>query len=250
MELFNRDRLLFMLLGFAAHDGPLVAYHLACRALRSSGWCSQYLIQSRAPPPELMSKAIRQIAFGHIVLQLPLLWFAYDLFEWAGMPQLNAPWPSMWTIALQFCFFMVVCDTALYWAHRSLHHRLLYATFHKQHHDFKSNDALASEYFSPVEELLTVSLQGAGQRVAAAALPYSPRPRRSARASFRRWPARSSSVRTLASRSLGWPSASASRRMHTAGEGGKEGERVGETVRGRRSGWGGEEGELEGEWRI
>ena len=168
MTLFSRDRLLFMLLGFAAHDGPLVAYHLACRVLRSSGLCSQYLIQSRAPPPELMSKAIRQIAFGHIVLQLPLLWFAYDLFECVGMPQLNAPWPPMWTIALQFLFFMVVCDTLLYWAHRSLHHRLLYATFHKQHHDFKSNDALASEYFSPVEELLTVRLQGAGPREAAA----------------------------------------------------------------------------------
>lgn len=156
MELPSRERLTFMALGFAAHDGPLVLIHLLCKVLRVWHVCDEYLIQSRPPPPGLVSAAIRQLAFGHLVIQAPLLWFAYDLFQWAGMPGLAAPWPSALTIAFQFGVFMVACDTLLYWAHRTLHHRLFYATFHKQHHTFKSNDALASEYFSPVEEVLTV----------------------------------------------------------------------------------------------
>jgi sterol desaturase/sphingolipid hydroxylase (fatty acid hydroxylase superfamily) len=150
------ERATFVLLAFIAHEGPLVAYHLICNLLRRHHVCDQYLIQRSPPPRELVKQAIRQLAFGHIVIQLPLLWFMFDLFKWAGMPGLGAELPGWPSILVQFVVFMLLCDTGLYWAHRSLHHPVLYATFHKQHHSFKSNDALASEYFSPVEEVLTV----------------------------------------------------------------------------------------------
>jgi sterol desaturase/sphingolipid hydroxylase (fatty acid hydroxylase superfamily) len=36
-----------------------------------------------------------------------------------------------------------------------LHHRSLYARFHKQHHEWKQTRPVSSEYFSVVEEILT-----------------------------------------------------------------------------------------------
>ena len=139
MDFFTSDRAAFMLIAILAHDGPLVAYHLVCKVLRNYHICDQYLIQHCPPPPDLVSKAIRQLAFGHFVLQIPLLWVMFDIFNWNGMSGLRSELPELRSIASQIFFFMVVCDTCLYWAHRSLHHRLLYTMFHKQHHSFKEN---------------------------------------------------------------------------------------------------------------
>lgn len=50
---------------------------------------------------------------------------------------------------------MVVCDTLIYWLHRTLHFPALYARFHKQHHEYKSPIPVSSEYFSFVEEIAT-----------------------------------------------------------------------------------------------
>jgi methylsterol monooxygenase len=147
-----------VLLAFLAHEVPLVAYHLICALLRKYHVCDELLIQKNPPPVELVSKAVRQLAFGHVVVQLPLQWVMFDFFRWCKMPGIDTELPSLLVIAFQFGVFMVVCDTGLYWAHRTLHHPVLYTTFHKQHHSFHSNDALASEYFSVVEEIFTVSV--------------------------------------------------------------------------------------------
>jgi len=57
----------------------------------------------------------------------------------------------VWHLAV----YMVLCDTLLYWIHRTFHHPLLYARIHKQHHEFKQNLAISSEYFHPLEDFGT-----------------------------------------------------------------------------------------------
>lgn len=115
----------------------------------------KYLIQpsSIEPPPSLMAKATKHLIIGHLVVQWVPLYFFYDFFVYLGMP----PFYSRvnWLHLFYFVPFMVLCDTLLYWSHRTLHHPLLYVRFHKQHHEFKSNVPFASEYFTMTEEIFT-----------------------------------------------------------------------------------------------
>ena len=48
----------------------------------------------------------------------------------------------------------MINDFAFYWAHRALHHPLLYARIHKQHHQFVASIGFAAEYATPLEGLL------------------------------------------------------------------------------------------------
>jgi methylsterol monooxygenase len=145
-----------MLFAFLSHDLPLVTYQLVCGYFRTEGMFEQYLIQPETQneiPPSLLAKAAKQLLIGHLVLQWIPLYFFYDVFGSLGVPSIFSPVP--WRQLILFIPFMVLCDTLLYWSHRTLHHPLLYTRFHKQHHEFKSNVPFASEYFTLTEEIFT-----------------------------------------------------------------------------------------------
>jgi sterol desaturase/sphingolipid hydroxylase (fatty acid hydroxylase superfamily) len=71
------------------------------------------------------------------IVRLPILYFLYDVYKACGMPALRSPLPSLATVAAEWLIALVVNDTAFYWTHRVMHHRLLYRRFHKKHHEFK-----------------------------------------------------------------------------------------------------------------
>lgn len=54
---------------------------------------------------------------------------------------------------LHFLAFIAIEDTLFYWSHRLLHTRTFYG-IHKQHHSFKQNVGIASEWANPIESLL------------------------------------------------------------------------------------------------
>lgn len=121
----SRERVTFMICAFLAHEVPLFAYHVICGWLREKDLCREYLIQPDAyPPPSLIQKCNRQILVGHCVVQWVFLYFFYQAFNYLGLAPLSAPWNP---VELLYVFpFMVICDTLLYWAHRTLHHPSLY----------------------------------------------------------------------------------------------------------------------------
>lgn len=151
------ERLYFMLLAFLTREIPFLLYLLASYIYAAfPSVFDQYRIQkAKDPPQELINKALRQALFDHTIMQIPLLWFSYDLFLYIGCPQLNDPFPSIQTAFLHFAIFIVLCDTLTYWAHRALHHPALYARFHKQHHEFIVSHTVTSSYFSPLDDFLT-----------------------------------------------------------------------------------------------
>jgi sterol desaturase/sphingolipid hydroxylase (fatty acid hydroxylase superfamily) len=51
-----------------------------------------------------------------------------------------------------------VDDFLFYWSHRLAHHKLFYATIHKQHHLFKYTLPIATEYCHPLEDLFVNTL--------------------------------------------------------------------------------------------
>ncbi|MDA9261449.1 sterol desaturase family protein [bacterium] len=47
--------------------------------------------------------------------------------------------------------FLLFSDTCVYWIHRALHHRLLYAPLHKLHHKYKETTPFSSYAFHPLD---------------------------------------------------------------------------------------------------
>lgn len=89
-----------------------------------------------------------------------------------GMSTFEVPFPSVTSMALQvrpppplplcalliprpqIALFFVLEDAWHYFAHRLLHHRLLYKHIHKLHHEFSAPFGLAAEYAHPIEVMV------------------------------------------------------------------------------------------------
>jgi sterol desaturase/sphingolipid hydroxylase (fatty acid hydroxylase superfamily) len=133
------DRWALISLLFLAHEVPLLCYQIMISIFRTTGLFRSYVIQPQATIPEpLMHQAVVRILFGHLVVQPVVAYLIVDLMRLRGMAPLLAPLPSLFHSFIQLVIAAVLCDTANYWSHRTLHHPRLYTRFHKQHHQFHS----------------------------------------------------------------------------------------------------------------
>lgn len=152
----SRERMEFMCVAFLCREMPFLLYCLWFRAIQGNDAFNKYRIQGdKNPDVSLVFKAARKVLIDHSIVQLPVLWYSYDFFIFLGCPQLRDPLPPLISILIEGASFIVICDTLTYWSHRLLHHPLLYAPIHKQHHEFHTNHPLASAYFSFLDDLLT-----------------------------------------------------------------------------------------------
>lgn len=62
--------------------------------------------------------------------------------------------PSVFTVVWQIIYASTIREIYYYWAHRAFHHPLLYARFHKKHHQFTAPVAWSTAYFSLTEHVL------------------------------------------------------------------------------------------------
>jgi len=102
------------------------------------------------PPQDLVKKCIIHNLINTFITQPLISWFLiYPLYK----GKIFVPLPSLSTIATQILICFLFADGSFYWLHRALHHRLLYKTFHKQHHEFKATIGIAANYASVVEDV-------------------------------------------------------------------------------------------------
>ncbi|RYC97119.1 putative Delta(7)-sterol 5(6)-desaturase [Fusarium oxysporum f. sp. narcissi] len=59
--------------------------------------------------------------------------------------------PGLWYNFFQFPLFLLFTDFCIYWAHRWLHHRLVYKYLHKLHHKWIMPTPFASHAFHPLD---------------------------------------------------------------------------------------------------
>ncbi|KAF5964343.1 C-5 sterol desaturase [Fusarium coicis] len=59
--------------------------------------------------------------------------------------------PGLWYDFFQFPLFLLFTDFCIYWAHRWLHHRLVYKYLHKLHHKWIMPTPFASHAFHPLD---------------------------------------------------------------------------------------------------
>jgi len=112
---------------------------------------------------ELTRRLYLETALNHLVTSPLLAYYVlFPLAKWLGTPAPDAPLPGAMTQALCFVAAFTVNEWGFYVTHRLLHHRLLYATFHKKHHTWKGTVGAAAEYAHPLEVVLSNQLPTLG----------------------------------------------------------------------------------------
>lgn len=115
----------------------------------------RYRIHPHTPrDPKLTKKTLEVIGGSHLFSIPYIRYIMWPVFCWGGGLTLTGPMPPAHVVALQIFGSMLLEDTLFYWVHRALHHRLLYAAIHKQHHEYKITYAYAFEYSSALEQTL------------------------------------------------------------------------------------------------
>jgi len=104
------------------------------------------------PNDQLWNAALRNCLLNHFIIQPTAVYFLYPYI--ARYISLRGPIPD-WTVFIRdFAVSIFFNDTLFYWAHRALHHKSIYKYIHKQHHEFKVNIGIASEYAHPFEDIV------------------------------------------------------------------------------------------------
>ncbi|KAH0833289.1 C5-sterol desaturase [Lanmaoa asiatica] len=88
---------------------------------------------------------------GMTLLTLP--WFQAEVMGYSRLYDDVSEYGWLY-LALSIPFFLVFTDYLVYWVHRTLHHPMLYKTFHKPHHKWIIPTPFASHAFHPVDGYL------------------------------------------------------------------------------------------------
>jgi len=135
----------------AVHNAAFYGYNSFLYLIQRFKWLQQYKVEvGKMPPADLQRSAFRELLLNHWVLYPVLVYYGiYPMLK--HRLDFGPTLPSLWTALGHIAVLMACEDTAFYWSHRLLHHRLLYKWVHKRHHEFKYNIGIAAEYDHPVE---------------------------------------------------------------------------------------------------
>jgi len=148
------ERALFVTGTALVHSGFFWVPNLILYAMHKNGWMEGYKIQgSKYPSGQLIRDAFKAVALSHLITQWVGFYFAYDVYKYYGATA-SRELPGLLEVLWNLAVAVAVNDTLFYWAHRLLHHRSIYRFIHKQHHEFRTNVGIASEYAHPVEVIL------------------------------------------------------------------------------------------------
>jgi sterol desaturase/sphingolipid hydroxylase (fatty acid hydroxylase superfamily) len=126
------------------------------------GMIEQYKIQDKPWPwrrdaktrqayAEQVWLTLKTVTANQFLIALPSSYTVYKAAVYFGMQTSTESIPAWWRVAAEVLICLVVEDLMFYWGHRTLHHPRIYSYIHKQHHSFKENIGIASEYAHPVE---------------------------------------------------------------------------------------------------
>lgn len=119
-------------------------------------------IQGKALPNwELTKECLKHCFINHFIVAPFTLYFGFPLFKWSGMV-IGGPIPPFYIFIKDIIVSIIVNDTLFYWGHKLLHHKSVYKYCHKQHHQFKINTGISSEYAHPIEHLFSNIVPVAG----------------------------------------------------------------------------------------
>merc|ERR1711939_319025 len=103
-----------------------------------------------------LSFTLIRAAIGKALINPLLVWYVlHPIMIACGSPPFDAPVPSTIVMAGQFSIAYWFNEFFFYWGHRLLHTERLYATFHKEHHNYTGTVGFAAEHAGIVEQILS-----------------------------------------------------------------------------------------------
>jgi hypothetical protein len=144
------DKMLFTIAFNATHFFAYVFWNSLFGCCDYFGYLEKFKLARKSymqPNKSLIVQTVVQAMVGQLIVN-PLLtyYFLYDIFKSFGMSDVNAPLPHVSEIFLVFCVANVFNSFFFYWAHRIFHSSMLYATFHKQHHEYRGTMGISAEH--------------------------------------------------------------------------------------------------------
>ena len=110
-----------------------------------------------------LSFTLIRAAIGKALINPLLVWYVlHPIMIACGSPPFDAPVPSTIVMAGQFSIAYWFNEFFFYWGHRLLHAERLYATFHKEHHNYTGTVGFAAEHAGPVEQVFSNILPSIG----------------------------------------------------------------------------------------
>jgi sterol desaturase/sphingolipid hydroxylase (fatty acid hydroxylase superfamily) len=159
------DQVVFAVMVNLTHTAMYVSWTGMFAAFDAYGLFSKYKMARKphmALKKGLVAKALSEQAVGQLLINPLLTYWAYPTFVSHGLLGLDASLPPAAAMFRTFIVAHVVNGVGFYAAHRLLHCSVLYATLHKQHHEFAGTVGLAAEYANPIENILSNTLPSLG----------------------------------------------------------------------------------------
>jgi len=155
------DGLLVIFILVVAHELawiPLNAFFFALHHFHIPFFDQWKIQKARYPSGRLLRDCIKASIINHVIVA-PIFGYlvVWPLFSFLQMP-IRTSFPTFLEVVVHCLICLVLNDFFFYWSHRWLHSSpWVYKKFHAQHHRFITPIAIASEYASPLESIISNS---------------------------------------------------------------------------------------------
>jgi len=114
------------------------------------------------PKQPIVIKTLIEATINQAIVGPVVSYFLFPVGQYFGMSGMLSALPSYQEMFLGICFAAVFNGFMFYWAHRTFHSKPLYATFHKQHHEYSGPISISAEYANPLEQVLANQIPSIG----------------------------------------------------------------------------------------
>lgn len=105
---------------------------------------------------KLTYKSIRVEMGVHLILFPAMVYAKTIIFPFSVMSFSTEDWPIYTKSCVDLVKLALVHEFLFYWSHRIMHMYPQLYKYHKVHHEYKQNNVLASQYFHPVDFILSI----------------------------------------------------------------------------------------------
>lgn len=153
------NQLIFTAIMMISHTGTFITVALYYIYIDHYQYYQQYKMirkSSQSLSKKLIIKTVIELIINHFITSPVMAYFMYNTFRNSfGMLNIDDALPTYDIIFRDYVRAHIFNDVGFYFTHRLLHHPYIYASFHKQHHDYHGTISIAAEYANPVESLLS-----------------------------------------------------------------------------------------------